>query len=196
MLFIFYQTCLGVKEMIGFQARQMLLGFCVMHIYPCLITCDIFERNAGFLSSQSRKFWHVLTQLSCSSLGRQDKNLAATQCIFELSSKMVRIDPNEIPNMLATSQLVVLLFLGTIPSLYPYFLGNSCKSMSGAFGIFSRDHTNFEHRKPFKNLFSSHCALCKTTIKSFKSFCGAFPQFKAKFDALMLFYQGCHFLDI
>jgi hypothetical protein len=68
--------------------------------------------------------------------------------------------------------------------------------MSGAFGIFSRDHTNFEHRKPFKNLFSSHCALCKTTIKSFKSFCGAFPQFKAKVDALMLFYQGCHFLGI
>jgi hypothetical protein len=94
MLFIFYQTCLGLTDMIGFQARQMLLGFCVMPTYPCLITCDIFERNAGFLSSQSRKFWHVLTQLSCSSLGRQDKNLAATQCTFKLSLKMLKTDPN------------------------------------------------------------------------------------------------------
>ena len=119
-IFIFYQTCLGLMEMIGFQARQMLLGFCVMPIYPCLIICDNFERNAGFLSSQSRKFWHVLTQpSSCSSLGRQNKNLAATQCIFKLSLKMLRTDPNEIPNMLATSQIVVLLFLGIIPSLYP-----------------------------------------------------------------------------
>ena len=100
----------------------MLLGCCVLPIYPCLIICDIFERNAGFLSSQSRKFWHVLTQLSfCSSIGRQDKNLAATQCISKLSLKMLRTDPNEIPNMLATSQIVVLLFLGTIPSFYPLF---------------------------------------------------------------------------
>jgi hypothetical protein len=77
---------------------------CVTAIFPCLIICDIFERNAEFLSSQSKRYWRVLTQLSfCSSLGRQDKNLAAIQCICNLSIKMLRTDPNEIPNMLATS---------------------------------------------------------------------------------------------
>jgi hypothetical protein len=138
----------------------------------------------------------VLTQLSCSSLGRQDKNLAAIQCIFKLSFKMLRTDPNEIPNMLATSQIVVLLLQGTFPSLHPYILCFSQKSMSQAFGIFSRDHATFEHRNPFKNFFSSQCVLSKTTIKSLESFCGAFPHFKAKFDECILFYQGCHFLRI
>jgi len=68
--------------------------------------------------------------------------------------------------------------------------------MSRAFGIFSRDHVTFEHRRPFKNFFSSHCVLSKTAIKNSESSCATFPQFKAKFDARMLFYQGCHFLGI
>jgi hypothetical protein len=78
-------------EMIGFQARQMPLGFCVMPTYPYLITCDIFERNASFITSQPSKFWHVVTQLSfCSALGRQDKNFGCNPMHFQTVCKKAK----------------------------------------------------------------------------------------------------------
>ena len=77
----------------------------------------------------------------------------AIQCMFRLSFRMLRTDPNDIPIMSATLQRVVLLTLGPVSSLKLHFspslLADCCPELSV---IFQRGHTAFKAAKSLKNV--------------------------------------------
>jgi hypothetical protein len=64
---------------------------------------------------------------------------------------------------------------------------------SQVYGIFTRGHITFEPRNPIKILCSSNFLLSKT-FAAFEGFCSILPQFEAKFDADMMFFEVCSIL--
>ena len=124
-----------------------------------------------------KTFWHHSpASFSFSGCGT---NLAPIGCAFRLFQN----DLNRykfVSEQVNTTDSGILVFIDRFPS----------------FSTLSWDYTAFELRKLLSNWSSSHCVLSKTAIKNSESSCATFPQFKAKFDARMLFYQGCHFLGI
>jgi hypothetical protein len=113
-------------------------------------------------------------------LSRQGMNLAAIWCICRLSSRMLWTDPDEIPNMLTPSQIVILLFSWTSSftrfTLLSVLLVCGCPEhlASSPEGIPSA----FKPGKPFRKLCSSHYLLYKTLFQHFEGFCSIFSQCK------------------
>jgi len=89
----------------------------------------------GILSFPWRP-WHTLMWISscCCFLNMQSTNLAAVQCTFGLSHRMLRIGPDEITTKPAASRTVISYFHSSIPSLDPrlnlFFLVKGCTECS------------------------------------------------------------------
>jgi len=124
-------------------------------------------------------------------------NLAAIWHVFRLSLKILWIAPDEIPNMLAISLTVILLFLTTSHfTQFPFsslLLTDACHQCSVS--SFNSCHS-FEIGKLFTHLDSSHCLLSKSYFKITK-LSAAFSTSSEKIQwTCMVVWEACHFLGI
>lgn len=147
--------------------RRLLLGFWVVPVNPRLISCD-YLREFCISFNPLLSILHVLTCSSCSSLSRQNTNLAVT----------IRSDfPSEL------SQLTQIIFStcyqlhgkwlccvrGKVPSVIHTLICSVCRWASLAIGIFSRGHTGFELWEPLKkNFVMTTAAFPEATINMSK----------------------------
>jgi hypothetical protein len=122
----------------------------------------------------------------------QGMNSVANWHMVQLSLTVLWNNSNEIPKMLTTSQIVILLF----PLHEPHF-HMVCFTMDvQAFSTFNIWHTTCEVGKALRNLYPSHCLLSRSYFQYFDCCCRIFLQFRAKYNADMLLFQICHFLGM
>ena len=140
--------------------------------------------DSHFVSSQ--KFTHKKT--------RQNTNLAPTEAQFILSFKMRWTDQNEVPNMLPTPQILILIFLRMSPLGQATFWS---VLVINAHSTLATHHTrshSFQAQKSVQEPMFFPLSLLQKLLSSFQSSCGISPHFKPKCDAGPLFLQLCCFL--
>jgi hypothetical protein len=120
----------------------------------------------------SRAETHTQTKQSEQAWGM---NLVAFQCMFWSSFDILWTEPDANPNMLATSQIVILVFLRTSSCTYPdSHLFQLSLDVLRSHCFWTSKTT--QKLVPLSLLFTSH-------FQHFQSFHVIFPQFNARCDA-------------
>jgi len=116
MLFTFWPNlfCLSwVWRWLAPILKQILLGFCYVPVNPHLRTCNFLQRE--FLVS-FKPLLNILAYadkiFSWSSVSTFGTNMSAILCMFRLSFKMLKTDPNEISNI-SNLQIFIIMILRT-----------------------------------------------------------------------------------
>lgn len=136
-----------------------------------------------FLACIEMIYFLLLTQLGGHTFGVK---LPYISIVFQNALNWFKL----IPNMLATSQMVIFLFSGTSSFTKSVLLLGWCPEhlvFLAAIILL----LNLEH---LKSLCSSHYLISKNYPQYFKSFCSIFSSpFKAKFYEDTVFFEVCHF---